>query len=93
MTIETAISIAKKKDPTLKPLTCTETKKWFKFLMGDSNGEALANGCTYAVNKETGECGWKSCFTDNNFIWDPLVKIYEPRELKKLPRVKRVSMR
>lgn len=77
MTLEEAIAIAKKKDPNLIPISGVECKNWFKFSMATKKREAIGNGCTYAVNKKTGECGWKSLFVDEEFMNDPMIKIHE----------------
>lgn len=86
MNINEAIRLARKKDPNLTPLMCMETKNWFKISMGNKSGEAIGNGCTYAVDKKTGECGWKSMFADEDFFNDQLVRIYENEEIKKVIR-------
>ena len=80
MTLEEAIAIARKKNPELVPISGAECKNWFKFAMANKKGEAIGNSCTYAVDKKTGECGWKSLFSDKKFVKDPIVKLY-----RKLP--------
>lgn len=76
MKLEEAIALAKKKNPELTPISGMECKNWFKFAMVNKKGEAIGNGCTYAVNKNTGECGWKSLFADKKFINDPMIKLH-----------------
>lgn len=76
MTLQEAIAIARKKDPDLVPISGAECKNWFKFSMVTRKGEAIGNGCTYAVNKKTGECGWKSLFADMKFVRDPIIKLH-----------------
>lgn len=77
MTLNEAIALAKKKNPDLVPISGMECKNWFKFSMvSKKRREAIGNGCTYAVNKRTGECGWKSIFGDKEFVEDPIVKIF-----------------
>ena len=84
VTINDAIALAAKNDPDLIPHMCTEYDELFCFFMANKKNEAIGNGCTYVVNKNTGECGWKSMFADKAFRNAIPIKIYSEEEIIKL---------
>ena len=84
MTIEGALKAVEEKEPELTVLRGTECINWFKFFMVNKKGEGIGNGYTYAVNKKTGECGWKSMFADEKFMNDIPIKDFSIDEIKTL---------
>lgn len=76
MNIDQAMHIAKKNNPELHPISCVESRDWFKFAMANGKGQAIGNSCTYAVNKKDGRSGWKLAIGNSEFKGDPDIKYY-----------------
>ena len=64
MTINEAMSIVEKKEPSLRCLSAIEYEDAFHFCMCLPNGAIPGTGSTYEVVKKNGKARWRSIFLD-----------------------------
>ena len=82
MTLGTAIAKVYKDFDTIRIVDGVETRNWFKFFVTDATGNLIGNSSTMAVNKKTGEVGWKYIM-DPLFSNDEIIMIYDNEDIKK----------
>ena len=98
MDIFEALKIVKQMHPDKKPIRCSETTNFFEFGLGDSNGNIIANGCTFLVEKDKKIGHWyRRNLADllegkgSDYDFGELLRRYDEDELEKLSKKLSVS--
>lgn len=70
MNLTEAIEIMRKETGGLVPFNGMETTRYYYLDPGLPNGEAIANGAIFVIDKTTGKCGWKHSFSSlTDYSW------------------------